>query len=62
MNKHWWQSATIKGALVAALGYILSPEVVAVLPPKVANIVVVVGALASVIGLRRAVGETIPGR
>lgn len=45
---------TIAGAVVAFLAWISSPEVLAVLPPKVAAFIGSLGVLLSVIGVRHA--------
>lgn len=45
---------TITGALIAFLAWISSPEVLAVLPPKVAAFIGSLGVLLSIIGVRHA--------
>jgi hypothetical protein len=46
---------TIGGAIVAAVGYLSSPDVFAVLPKKVAAVVTVLGIILSAVGARHAV-------
>ena len=60
MQKHWWQSMTIKGAIVAGLAVLASPDVFALLPHNVAVAVTVAGTVASAIGLRRAIPDPTP--
>ena len=55
MNKHWWQSSTITGALLAALSVIASPAVTSLIPAKYAWVGVAAGYLASQVGTRKAV-------
>jgi uncharacterized BrkB/YihY/UPF0761 family membrane protein len=54
MEKPWWQSMSITGALMAGFGIVTSPAVLAVLPQNIATLVTTVGGVASAIGLRRA--------
>lgn len=54
VTKPWYKSSAIKGALLAGLGALMSPQVLSILPPKIASGVVVVGAVTSAIGLRKA--------
>jgi hypothetical protein len=48
---------TITGALVAAIGYLSRPEVLALLPQRWAAIITAAGAVLSAIGLRHAVAK-----
>lgn len=48
---------TITGAVVAGIGAASQPDVMAVLPHKVASGVTIAGAVLSVIGLRHAVAK-----
>lgn len=57
MRKPWYHSMTIKGAIAAGLGVLLSPDVFALLPHSVSVAVTVAGAVASAIGLRRAIPD-----
>jgi hypothetical protein len=50
-----WKSIT--GAIVAILGYLSQPSVLAVLPEKVASIIIAVGALLAVVGIRLAIAK-----
>lgn len=56
--KPWYKSLTVQGAVTAGLAIILSPDVLAVVPPKVASVFTVLGAVATAIGLRRALPPT----
>lgn len=47
-------SKTVWGALLAALGYLAEPQVLAVLPGHVAKIVIAIGGVLAAIGLRDA--------
>lgn len=49
----WLKSLTVQGSLLAALGYLARPEVLALLPEKYAAVVTAVGAVAAAFGLRR---------
>lgn len=55
-----FKSKTVWGALIAVIGYLLQPDVLAVLPGTVASIVTAIGALLSAIGLRLAVEKSGP--
>jgi hypothetical protein len=48
---------TITGAIVAAVGYLARPDVLHVLPPKVAAVVQAAGAVLAIIGLRHAIAK-----
>ena len=48
---------TITGAVTVFLGYILQPEVLAILPEKVAAFVMAIGGLLTAFGLRAAVAK-----
>lgn len=50
-------SKTIWGAIIAVLGYILKPEVLAVLPEKAAAVVTGLGIILGVFGIRSAVAK-----
>lgn len=54
-SKPWYKSLTIKSAIATGLTVALSPAVLNVVPPKVANALAIVGAVSTAIGLRRAV-------
>ena len=54
------KSKTVWGAVIAVIGYLLQPEVLAILPEVVASIVTAVGALLAAIGLRQAVAKSGP--
>jgi hypothetical protein len=54
------RSKTIWGALTAAIGFLLSPEVFAILPEKVAAVVGAIGAVLAAFGLRSAVARSGP--
>lgn len=55
MAKPWYKSLTIKSALVTGIAILLSPEVFGILPPDIAKTVAIVGAVATAVGLRRAI-------
>jgi hypothetical protein len=48
---------TITGGLLAVLGYLSQPEVLAVLPEKWASVVIAVGMLLGVFGIRHAIAK-----
>lgn len=48
------QSVTVWGAIASGLAALASPQVLALLPAKWSNIGVIVGAVVSAIGMRRA--------
>lgn len=50
-------SKTIWGTLLAVLGYLAQPEVLAVLPEKVAAIVTAIGVVLGAIGVRHAIAK-----
>jgi hypothetical protein len=50
-----WKAIT--GAIVAALGYVLRPEVLAILPEKASAIITAIGAVLTVLGLRHAIAK-----
>jgi hypothetical protein len=54
LRKPWYKSATIKSALIAGIGALLSPQVLGVLPPKWSAVAVIVGSVGAAINLRRA--------
>lgn len=54
-RKPWYKSGAIKGALVAGLSAALSPAVLGLLPEKYAALGVIVGAVWSQIGVRKAI-------
>lgn len=54
LNLGW---KTISGALLTVVGYLSQPDVLAVMPEKLAAIVTSVGILLSVFGLRVAVAK-----
>lgn len=58
MGKMGWK--TITGALIAAFGYISQPQVLAVLPEKVAGVVTALGGLLAALGLRHAIAKITP--
>lgn len=51
---------TLTGAGIAALGYLCQPNVLAVMPPKVASIVQAIGAMLAVYGMRDAIAKVSP--
>jgi len=53
-------SKTIWGTVIAIVGYLLQPSVLAVLPEKVAGIVTAIGGLLAAIGLRSAISNNGP--
>lgn len=54
--KHFF-TKTVAGSIIAALGYLSQPEVMAVLPKKAAAIVTTVGIVVSVLGVRGAIAK-----
>ena len=54
------KSKTVWGAVIAVIGYLLQPEVLAVLPDVAASIVSAIGALLAAIGMRQAVAKSGP--
>jgi hypothetical protein len=60
MAKPWYQSLTIKGALLTGLSVLLHPAVFDILPAKVATAVSVIGGVTTTIGLRRAIANPAP--
>lgn len=57
MNKHWWQSGAIKGALVVAGAIITSPEVLNVVPEKYAAILAALGFVYNQVSQRHAIAK-----
>lgn len=49
------RSKTMWGTLLAAIAYLSSPEVLAILPPKWAAVVTTIGGLLAAIGVRDAI-------
>ena len=49
----WIRSTTVIGVLTALAGVITSPDVLAILPPKVTTIATAVGAALAAFGIRR---------
>ena len=54
------KSKTVWGAVLAVIGYLLQPDVLAVLPDVVASVVTAIGALLAAIGMRQAVAKSGP--
>jgi hypothetical protein len=50
-------SRTIWGTVLAVIGWLTSPEVLAVLPEKIAAVLMGVGAILGAIGLRAAIDK-----
>lgn len=48
---------TISGTVLAVLGYLLQPEVLAVLPSQVAGIVSAIGVVLAAVGIRHAIAK-----
>jgi hypothetical protein len=48
---------TVTGAIVGAIGWLSRPEVLAILPEKVASIVAAAGAVLAAIGVRHAIAK-----
>ena len=57
MNNMGWK--TLTGCLLVVIGTLSEPEILAVLPEKVAQVVVAIGAVLAVFGLRHAQAKTI---
>lgn len=57
MEKHWWQSGTIKGALVVAGAIITSPEVLNVVPAKYAGVLAALGFVYNQVSQRQAIAK-----
>ncbi len=55
-------SKTIWGGIVATLGYLSQPEVFAVLPKKVAAVVMGIGTILSITGAREAIAKNGSGQ
>jgi hypothetical protein len=53
---------TVTGAIVGAIGWLSRPEVLAILPEKVASIVAAAGAVLAAIGVRHAIAKVGGGR
>lgn len=54
-----WKSIT--GAVVAAVGYLAQPDVLAVLPHKVASVITAAGGVLAVFGVRHAIDKAARG-
>lgn len=54
MNKHWWQSSAIMGAVVAAASVVASPAVTALIPAKYAWVGIAAGYVVGQYGQRKA--------
>lgn len=48
---------TITGAVLTVLGYLLQPDVLAVLPEKVAAVITAIGAVLAAVGIRHAIAK-----
>lgn len=59
---NFFASKTIWGTVILVLGWMSNPEVLNVLPPKVAAIVSGIGALLASIGLRHAIAKNGQGK
>ena len=55
MNFNLFASNTIRGVLLAIIGFLTQPSVLGILPAKVAAIITAIGALLGAIGLRNAI-------
>lgn len=55
MGKPWYNSLTIKSALATGLAILSHPAISGILPAHVASAIAVVGAVATTIGMRRAI-------
>ena len=49
----WFRSTTVIGVLTSLAGVLASPDVLALLPPKVTTIATAVGAALAAFGIRR---------
>lgn len=50
---NWLKSTSVIGILTALAGVITSPDVLAILPPKVATVLTAIGAALGAFGIRR---------
>jgi hypothetical protein len=53
---------SILGAIITAVGYVLRPEVLNVLPEKVGAIVSAIGGILTVLGIRHAIAKSTQGK
>ncbi len=56
------KTRSVLGVILAVIGYLAQPEVLAVLPAKVASIVTAIGLVVSAIGLRAAIEKSGPAQ
>ncbi len=56
------KTRTVLGAVLAVIGYLAQPEVLAVLPAKVASVVTAIGLVLSAIGVRAAIEKSGPAQ
>lgn len=52
-----FKSKTVWGAVLAVIGYLSDPNVLAVLPPKVAAILTAIGIVLGAVGARAAIAK-----
>lgn len=62
MNKRWWKSSAILGALAAGASIVASPQVLALIPARFAWIGVVIGLVTSQVGQRTAIARNGSGQ
>jgi hypothetical protein len=60
LNFSMLTSKTIWGTVIALVGYLLQPNVLAVLPEKVAGIITAIGGLLAAVGIRAAIAGNGP--
>jgi hypothetical protein len=56
------KSTSVWGGVIAVVGYVLQPQVLAVLPEKVSGIVMALGAILSIFGFRNAISKNGTGQ
>lgn len=54
------KSKTVWGVLIAVLGFLSQPEVLALLPEKIAAIVIAIGTVLGAFGIRAAIAKSGP--